>query len=154
VRVEVAGAHDWAAWKQLRLEALQDTPVAFCQRYEDAVQVPDAAWQEELGAGFHVLAWEQDQPVAMAQGWVDERGAGLGAVYVTPVRRGEGLLDALVEQVVSWAREQGAPQLRLLVHETNRPAARAYERLGFRVTGHREPYPLGPGDEVEMALPL
>ena len=46
-------------------------------------------------------------------------------------------------------------RLRLLVHETNGSAQRAYERLGFVVTGHREPYPLDPAtDEVELARPV
>ena len=79
----------------------------------------------------------------------------LAAVYVTPACRGRGLLDAMVEQVAAWARERSCPRLRLLVHETNGPAQRAYERLGFVVTGHREPYPLDPStEEVELAREL
>ena len=61
----------------------------------------------------------------------------------------------MVEQVAAWAGGQGARRLRLLVHESNVPAQRAYARLGFVETGHREPYPLDPTtDEVEMARPL
>ncbi len=153
-RAEVAGPQDWPAWKALRLEALQDSPVAFCQRYADAVRLPDEAWEARLSRGLHLLVREGDLPVAMAEGWVDEDGAGIGAVYVTPARRGHGLLDALVGGVADWARAQGQTRLRLLVHETNAAATAAYVRLGFVPTGHREPYPLGPGDEVELALAL
>ena len=152
--------HEWPALKALRLEALQDTPVAFCEAYADAVEAPDSEWQHRAARGavggdsIQVLAWEHDVPVATSVGYLDAGDAVLAAVYVTPARRGHGLLDVLVEQVAAWAREQGAARLRLLVHESNAPAARAYARLGFVVTGHREPYPLGPGDEVERALPL
>ena len=106
-----------------------------------------------------MLAWEGGLVVATAVGYRDpdlgERVAGLVAVYVTPARRGHGLLGRLVDQVADWARSQGAVELRLLVHETNAPARAAYARLGFAETGHREPYPLDPGtDEVQMALVL
>ena len=152
---------EWPALRALRLEALQDAPLAFCEAYATAVELADEQWRQRAargaagGSGVQLLAWEGGLPVATAEGWVDEQGAGLGAVYVTPARRGTGLLDRLVEGVAAWAREQGAGTLRLLVHEANAPAQAAYARLGFAPTGHREPYPLDPStDEVELARPL
>ena len=152
---------DWPALKALRLEALQDCPVAFCERYADAVREPDERWLARTARGadggdsFQVLAWLRDLPVATSVGFVDGDDAVLAAVYVTPACRGRGLLDAMVEQVAAWARERSCGRLRLLVHETNLPAQRAYERLGFTPTGHREPYPLDPAtDEVELARGL
>jgi ribosomal protein S18 acetylase RimI-like enzyme len=158
---------DWPAVRSLRLEALQDTPTAFCERAADAVRAPDADWQARAARGavggdsFQVLARERDLPIATAVGFLDGTGDGTGrdavlaAVYVTPARRGVHLLDRLVEQVSAWAVEQGAPRLRLLVHERNERARRAYERLGFVPTGHTEPYPLDPSArEVELARPL
>jgi GNAT superfamily N-acetyltransferase len=152
---------EWPALRALRLEALQDCPVAYCESYADAVRASDEQWlaRAERGAeggdSFQVLAWERDLPVAMSVGLLDAGDAVLASVYVTPARRGFGLLERMVEQVADWARAQGASRLRLLVHETNLPAQRAYARLGFVETGHREPYPLDPTtDEVEMARSL
>ncbi len=152
---------DWPALKALRLEALQDCPIAFCERYADAVRETDDGWRArtargaEGGDSVQVLALVRDLPVATSVGFLDGGDAVLAAVYVTPACRGHGLLDAMVEQVAGWARERSCPRLWLLVHETNGPAQRAYERLGFSVTGHREPYPLDPStEEVELALPL
>jgi len=152
---------DWPALKALRLEALQDTPIAYCESYADAVRETDDRWRAgtargaEGGDSFQVLALVRDLPVGTSVGFLEGGDAVLAAVYVTPACRGRGLLDAMVEQVAAWARERSCPRLRLLVHETNGPAQRAYERLGFTVTGHREPYPLDPStDEVELALPL
>ena len=152
---------DWPALKALRLEALQDSPIAFCERYADAVRADDDDWLAraargaEGGDSFQVLAWLRDLPVATSVGFLDAGDAVLAAVYVTPACRGRGLLDAMVEQVAAWARERSCPRLRLLVHETNADAQRAYERLGFVPTGHREPYPLDPAtDEVELATQL
>jgi ribosomal protein S18 acetylase RimI-like enzyme len=152
---------DWPALKALRLEALQECPTAFCERYADAVRADDDQWQAraargaEGGDAFQVLAWLRGLPVAMSVGHLDEGDAVLAAVYVTPVCRGRGLLDAMVDQVAAWARERCCPRLRLLVHETNLPAQRAYARLGFVPTGHREPYPLDlASEEVELARVL
>jgi ribosomal protein S18 acetylase RimI-like enzyme len=152
---------DWPALKALRLEALQETPIAFCERYADAVRETDEGWQArtargaEGGDSFQVLAWLRDLPVATSVGFLDGQDAVLAAVHVTPACRGRGVLDAMVEQVAAWARRHGCPRLRLLVHETNLPAQRAYARLGFVPTGHREPYPLDPAtEEVELARAL
>ena len=152
---------DWPALKALRLEALQDCPIAFCERYADAVRETDERWLArtargaEGGDSFQVLAWLRDLPVATSVGFLDGDDAVLAAVYVTPACRGRGLLDAMVEQVAAWARERSCPRLRLLVHETNAGAQRAYGRLGFVPTGHREPYPLDPTtEEVELAREL
>ncbi len=152
---------DWPALKALRLEALQDTPIAYCEAYAVAVRETDDGWRARTARGaaggdsFQVLALVRDLPVATSVGFLEGGDAVLAAVYVTPACRGRGLLDAMVEQVAAWARERACPRLRLLVHETNGPAQRAYERLGFVVTGHREPYPLDPStEEVELALPL
>ena len=152
---------DWPALRALRLEALQDCPIAFCERYADAVRETDDGWRArtargaEGGDSFQVLAVLRDLPVATSVGYVERGDAVLAAVYVTPACRGRGLLDAMVEQVAAWARERSCLRLRLLVHETNGAAQRAYERLGFVPTGHREPYPLDPAtEEVELARPL
>ena len=152
---------DWPALKVLRLEALQDSPIAYCEAYADAVDLPDERWAARAARGavggdsFQVLARHGEQPVATCVGYREGADAGLAAVYVASAWRGRGLLDRLVDEVVGWARSTGAPRLRLLVHETNGPAQRAYERLGFSVTGYREPYPLDPStDEVEMVRPL
>jgi ribosomal protein S18 acetylase RimI-like enzyme len=152
---------DWPALRSLRLEALQDTPVAYCESRADALRVPDEGWQArtargaEGGDAFQVLAWLGGAPVATAVGFLDGGDAVLAAVYVSLAWRGRGLLDRMVDEVAGWAVSRSAPRLRLLVHESNAPARRAYERLGFTATGHREPYPLDPAtDEVELACAL
>ena len=152
---------DWAGLRDLRLGALEDSPTAFCEAYADAVALPDERWRARAARGaaggdsYQVAAWVDGRPVATCTGYREGDDAGLGGVYVTPTWRGRGLLDRLVEQVVGWAGEEGAPRMTLLVHETNVAAQRAYERLGFSLTGHREPYPLDPStDEVEMVRPL
>jgi predicted GNAT family acetyltransferase len=55
-------------------------------------------------------------------------------VWVTPERRGEGLAAAGMAAVATLVRRDVAPVVSLYVNEFNRPARRAYERVGFRQT--------------------
>jgi hypothetical protein len=50
VRVERVRPQDWAAWKAIRLEALEDTPIGFLELLADARQKTDAQWQERAAA--------------------------------------------------------------------------------------------------------
>jgi ribosomal protein S18 acetylase RimI-like enzyme len=53
------------------------------------------------------------------------------SMYVVPDHRGRGLVEMLVGAVSAEARNGGAADLRLYVHEQNSRAIRAYRRCGF-----------------------
>jgi ribosomal protein S18 acetylase RimI-like enzyme len=61
----------------------------------------------------------------------------LMAMWVHPEMRGSGAADALVAEVVAWARAEGANAVQLEVIESNHRARRFYERNGFRLTGRK-----------------
>lgn len=160
-------AEDWRSLKHLRLAALLDEPIAYCERWTDAAAQDDDHWRAraargaEGGDSFQVMAWDGARPVATAVGFrqahreTGELLAWLAAVHVAPDVRGRGLLERLVDAVAAWGREQGAPALHLEVHEANARAQAAYRRLGFTDTGRRRPYPLDPtASELELARPL
>ena len=156
---------DWPALKALRLEALQDTPLAYLETYADALAKDDDAWRYRalrgseggdgscqlfvlLGGAVVGTALTFPDPELEGVWWV-------AAVYLRPSARGQGLLARLLDGLAAHAASQGACRLRLQVHEDNPRARTAYARLGFVETGDREPYPLGHGDELTMdrALP-
>lgn len=58
-------------------------------------------------------------------------------VYLVPAARGRGLVSTLIDHAVAVARRERAPELRLYVNPDNRPAVRAYERLGFAPSAYR-----------------
>jgi ribosomal protein S18 acetylase RimI-like enzyme len=158
---------DWPRLKALRLEALEDTPIGFLERYEDALKIADEGWQfrahrgSDAGDSAQFVAAQGDGPfVGTMVGFPDGAGSDavwLAAVYVTPAwrRRDRGVADALLDAVVDWARNRHASRVLLEVHEDNLPARAFYRRRGFVETGQRKPYPLDPSaDELVMALPL
>ena len=134
VRLEVLGPHDWQAWRDLRLEGLLDTPIGFGRLYAEESGFSDAQWREAAQRPvLRVMAYDGDQAVGMAGGFVREDGKPtLYGVYVRPASRGQGVLALLVDHVASWC----APvPLRLDVHEDNHRAHAAYLKLGFVETG-------------------
>jgi GNAT superfamily N-acetyltransferase len=136
VRVEVLTPADWRRWRDLRLEALQDTPIGYGELYADAALLPDDEWRARATRpGVKAIAYDGDDPVGMAGGFVGEDGSPvLFGVYVRPAARGGPVLAALVDAVAGWA----APAALVLeVHEDNHRARRAYEKLGFALTGGR-----------------
>lgn len=59
-------------------------------------------------------------------------------------RRGYGVSDAVVREVLDWARDQRFGRVDLWVLENNQAARRLYRRHGFVDTGSYMPYPYAP----------
>ncbi|MFG2941655.1 GNAT family N-acetyltransferase [Streptomyces sp. NPDC048282] len=151
-------ADEWEAVKQLRLVALRDpvADIAFMETYEDAVERPDSFYREraarsaeELSGARQFIAeatdgvWAGGLTVLVEEAgttdWagfpVERRQGHAVGVFVRPGHRGSGLIEALFDAGVAWARERGAERVRLLVHEDNARAQGAYRKAGFVPSG-------------------
>ncbi|MEU9986402.1 GNAT family N-acetyltransferase [Streptomyces sp. NPDC048045] len=149
---------EWAAVKQLRLDALQDpvAHIAFLETYEDALARPDSFYQERaVGSGEGSRAARQfiaEAPdgtwvgtvtvlleEAGAEDWagypVEQRQGHVVGVFVQPEHRGNGLIKALFDAGVAWAWEQDVERVRLFVHADNVRAQGAYRKAGFGPSG-------------------
>ena len=102
-------------------------------------------WQGDL---WRLLA---DLPGFLADGRkaesADENGyPGHLHVNLTPESRGRALGERLVERFLAEARQRRLPGVRAVVYETNGPARRFFERLGFAALG-RQPAFKPPAEE-------
>ena len=147
---------DWDRLRGLRLEMLEDTPLAYLDTLAEARRVDDAGWraraERQTGPGsITVLAESDGRLVGTMGGYLASgRDPMLVSVFVTPAWRGSGLSALLLAPVEEWAGTHGTA-LALEVHERNPVAIRAYERLGFVATGRTTAYPLEAGGlELEM----
>ncbi|MFO7690479.1 MAG: GNAT family N-acetyltransferase [Cryobacterium sp.] len=150
---------DWRQVRDLRLEMIRDTPLAYTEGIELALGHDESEWRMRgrRGSAEHGIAVAaidtSGRWIGTMAGYVDPTvGALLVGVYVTPIWRGRdcGVTDALLAAVEAWARTEGG-RLTLHVHEHNARAIAAYERRGFAVTGESIPYSLDPGTtELEM----
>lgn len=152
ITVRRSSREDWERMRKLRLEALQDTPMAFGQTYENALRMTEAEWRSYAGRGeernrLFVVAVDEESGdfVGMMGGALDHGGGApfLVGVFVSPRYRGKrrGVSDLLLETIEEWARGY-SDRLQLDVHEDNLRARRYYESRGFVETGHTMPYPL------------
>jgi len=134
----------WQAMRDIRLASLQDAPQAFASNYEREVAFTEADWLRRISRGDNFLAYAPElgaAPVGIAGGYEIEPGTTeLISMWVSPVARGHGIGQALVEAVVGRARADGRSRVHLWVTENN-SARLLYERCGFQPTGERQPLP-------------
>lgn len=163
-RIRATLVDDWREVRELRLEMLRDTPIAFGETEQDALGHSDSEWRMRAARGTaeHGIALAAIDAagrwVGTMGGYVPDAATGplLVGVYVTPDYRGRdaGVFDALLVAIQEWARGEG-DRLTLRVHEDNSRARAAYLRRGFTETGHRVQYVLDAGAlEIEMVKPL
>jgi len=142
---------EWSLWRDLRFEALADSPDAFVETLAVAKARPEASWLEYAsGAGTQVrqllFAEENNLPLGMAammQSASERSQVNLVSMWVKPAARGRGHGRALVEAAIAWAGGRGATKLVLRVSETCLPAMRLYTGMGFSDTGERAPLRVG-----------
>jgi ribosomal protein S18 acetylase RimI-like enzyme len=156
LHVRRIAASEWRRYRELRLEALQDSPLAFVEQYRESLAQPDQFWQDRVetaAAGSTAsmfVAVCAGRFVAKASCFVEPDvtehvSAHIVGVYVTPQSRGDGVADALMSAVIGWAQDEAhADRIRLFVMQTNDRAARFYRRIGFVPTGATISYPPDP----------
>lgn len=153
-----AVSRDWRESRAIRLEALQDAPLAFATTHAQAADFSEEVWRQRIVDSAQFLAILDGVVVGTATGLTDPEDSGvvlLVAMYVTPAARGKGIGEQLVSAVVAQARADGARRVRLYVVETNSGAERLYARCGFVRTGATIPLPHRPDLlEQEMTLDL
>jgi ribosomal protein S18 acetylase RimI-like enzyme len=140
---------DWELSRQVRLAALTEAPYAFMSTLERELGFDEQLWRQRLGSATAAtfLAWHDGEPAGTATGKAedpDDEFAVPGAwqlvgMWVDPRARLRGVADALIESVAGHAGEQGAPALVLWVTEVNDRARAFYQRMGFSLTGARQP---------------
>jgi ribosomal protein S18 acetylase RimI-like enzyme len=136
VRRAVAG--DEPILRDLRLQAMRDSPDAFGSTYERELARTTLDWQRWLSPGATFLLGRGSGAAGLVAAQQDPNDATvvqLMAMWVHPVLRGTGAADALVQAVVAWSEAAHATTIRLEVIKTNLRAQRCYERNGFRLTG-------------------
>ena len=146
VSVVVLGPRDWRDLRAIRLEALQSEPAAYSSSYEETLARSDEQWRQRLAndQSVHLLARAQSRPIGMVGGYPgsdegDDSVAVVFGMYVAREHRGRGigrlLLTSLIDRLSSFPQ---ITTIRLGVTETQDPARRLYESMGFQVVGKTE----------------
>jgi len=135
---------DAVAFRELRLEALQDSPIAFSADYHKTLNQPAKYWEDmlrmEADESTIFIAEQENQLIGMtgiARGRSPKtrHGAEIWSVYVRPGWRGLRIAEGLITSCITWAKAKNIDHVRLGVAATNTPAIRCYERCGFSSYG-------------------
>jgi GNAT superfamily N-acetyltransferase len=156
-RVERLDPTAWERLQRIRLRALDDEPDAYGSSAAAEHVQDEAAWRHLAGLGPWWLADERGEDVGMVAGGRrrDDGVLWVYSMWVDPAWRGRDVATALLDEVVAWARDEGAPRLGLDVTDRVPRARRFYERYGFSATGLVVPLPRDPTIELtEMVLEL
>jgi len=135
----------WQEYRELRLKALMDNPLAFDSSPKEEGQLSDEEWKEKLHEpnDFKVFVEDNGRLVAKMEVEWNMREkvrhiAEVYGVYIDPTYRGQGLGKMLMDEIERLAKDHGIEKLWLDVVVTQEPAKKLYRKLGFREIGRTE----------------
>jgi ribosomal protein S18 acetylase RimI-like enzyme len=143
IQIIELSARKWQEYRQLRLDALKESPQAFSSRYEEQVNRPDEFWKSRLeeaakgGSSWLLFARSGEKLVGMvgaARDPVNGLEAEIISMYVLPEARGRGVAGLLMHAILMVLKESGICKACLTVNLDQAPAVHVYKKFGFDIT--------------------
>ncbi len=136
----VSDAHQF---RELRLDALQDSPIAFPADYTVNINHLMSFWENRLKSdetGTIFFAEHENQLIGMTgirRGELPKtkHSATIWGVYVRPAWRGFRIAESLIEACIRWAKSKDVNIVKLGVTAASTSAVRCYQRCGFIIYG-------------------
>jgi RimJ/RimL family protein N-acetyltransferase len=142
--IREANIADAINFRQLRLDALENSPIAFSADYQKNSNHPSKYWEDLLSPhpdeSVIFIGESEGRLIAMTgvmRGtWPKTRhSAWIWGVYVAPPWRGLHIAEEIIHCCLDWARARSVVVAKLGVAAVNTPAIRCYERCGFKRYG-------------------
>jgi len=136
IELRTIAENDWAIFRDIRLQALDEAPYAFSTELSEWQGRGDSEerWRGRLrNVPFNVVAYLDAALAGMISAFEVEPSGDVELIsaYVAPFARGRGVGDALLECALEWAAQHGGRRATLGVIEGNTAAIALYERHGF-----------------------
>ena len=155
ISVRPIASTDWPVYREVRLQALKDSPQAFGGTWQQEALLPEQDWSTraiasesgQSGRGFFAI--NKDEVCGLAWCQISDSNphvANIYALWTAPSVRGQGAGRALLEKCIAWANNKGVRHIRLSVTQDESPAMQLYKSKGFCTVG--EPEFLRPGSDV------
>ncbi|MFI6827367.1 GNAT family N-acetyltransferase [Kribbella sp. NPDC050241] len=125
---------DWRTLRELRLQALADSPESFFGDISAERNYSEKQWRQELDLSVWLMATFDARQVGLVKLNCNARSHDdlhLEALWVAADMRRRGVGETLVWAVENTAATKGAQELRLWVFTENHSARDFYLRLGY-----------------------
>ena len=134
---------DAEKYRSIRLESLKNTPEVFASSYgeEKDLSIEEFKNKFQSESSFTYGAFDKRELVGIITLYQEKLNklrhrAHIGAMYVSPSKRGLGIGKALMEEAIKKAKSiEDLEQVYLAVVSTNESAKKLYSLLGFEVFG-------------------
>jgi ribosomal protein S18 acetylase RimI-like enzyme len=139
------GPDDWAAFRDIRLRSLADSPDSFGSTLEREQAFTEGDWRTRLTGPVVVV--EDPEPVAIGGTFDNDGVLHVWGMWTDPAHRHRGHAWAVLEALLPPGR-----RAQLDVNITNGGARAMYERYGFVGTGQVEPLRPGSDQRIELMV--
>lgn len=136
----------WAEFRNLRLEALKDSPQAFVDKYQTEFELADNVWQDRLIESTNknnqlVFAELNNKLVGMAAAVqnsddVKNKSVTICRFYINNIARGSSTSDKLLKHLLYTLKNNYIKSAHLFVSDTQTSAINLYKRNGFTTTNN------------------
>jgi len=129
----------WKDYRDLRLEALQNEPIAFGASYEEELTLTKEIWQRRIGDAFFAL--KDDKPIGMVVIILSDKIktkhiAHIFAMYVKEEYRNQGIGSKLIARAIEYAEEsKDIRKIKISVNPEQSYATKLYKKYGFKNVG-------------------
>ncbi|MBT2625719.1 GNAT family N-acetyltransferase [Bacillus sp. ISL-32] len=143
MNIRLLNSMDAESYRDIRLEALQNSPEAFASSYEEEKDQSIDYFRNkfQLEDSIAIGAFERGELVGIVTLLRESlyklrHRANIVSMYVSSKNRGQGIGTVLMVEALKKAKEiEGLEQVYLTVVSTNEHAKKVYSSLGFEVIG-------------------
>jgi GNAT superfamily N-acetyltransferase len=141
--VRAATISDIDEFRALRLDGIQDSPIAFPADYTVYINHPVSFWEDRLTSDeirTIFFAEHENRLIGMTGIYRGElpktrHSATIWGVFVRPEWRGLRIAESLIEACIGWAKSHEVKIVKLGVTAASTSAVRCYQRCGFILYG-------------------
>jgi ribosomal protein S18 acetylase RimI-like enzyme len=141
VALRLLFASEWHILRDVRLDALAESPTSFLSSFEAEERHSDEWWRDEVRRGSWMVWTGADDVAEAVLGATpasDPTHRYLSSVWVAPHVRRVGVGTLLIRSMLSYLSTHGVTRVCLWVLDGNDAACALYRKLGFETTGIRK----------------
>lgn len=150
IEITSLSADEWEKYREIRLEALKEEPLAFNSTFEEAKNKPQSYWKEVLANTNNIFAFANHDGcivgtmnVAFAEEEENDDVAVIHGAYVNRNFRNAGVGRSLLNFLINEVKKHNKIRiLKLWVRDSQSSAIQLYENLGFKFTQRADEHTL------------